>query len=66
MIVHARRGYDPAQMCDAARSAHADPIGLAQPIGLHALLCGDGVVAVEHAIAVQQRCGGQHDHVAPI
>lgn len=66
VIVNAGGGYNPAQMRDAARPTHADAIGLAQPVGLHALLRGDRVVAIENAIAVQQGCGGQHDHVAAI
>jgi len=64
MVVDARGGDDPAQMGDAPRPAHADPVGLAQPVGLHALLRGHRVVAVEHAVAVEQRGGGQHHHVA--
>jgi len=64
MVVDARGGYDPAQVGDAPRPAHADPVRLAQPVGLHALLRGHRVVPVEHAVAVEQRGGGQHHHVA--
>lgn len=66
MIVHSGRRDDPAQVGDAARPAHADPVGLAQPVGLHALLRGHRVVAVEYAVAVEQRRGGQHHHVAAV
>lgn len=57
MVVHAGGGDDAALVRDAARPAHGDAIRLAQPVGLHALLCGNCVVAVEDAVAVQQRCG---------
>lgn len=52
MIVYTSGRYDPAQMRDAACSTHADAIGFTQPVGLHALLCGHRVVAIEHAVAM--------------
>lgn len=66
MIVYTSGRYNPAQMRDATCSTHADAIGLTQPVGLHALLCGHRVVAIEHAVAMEQRCGRQHHHVAAI
>jgi len=66
VIVYACGRYNPAQMGDASSPTHADPIGFAQPIGLHALLCSDSVVAIENTIAMQQRGGGQHNHVTAI
>lgn len=51
-------------MRDTSRAAHGDAVRLAQPVRFHALLCGHRVVAIEDAVAVQQRCGRQHGDVA--
>lgn len=57
MVVHAGGGYDATLVRDAARTAHGDAVRFAQPVRFHALLRGDRIVAVEYAVAVQQRRG---------
>lgn len=55
MVVNAGGGYHTALMRNAPRPAHRYPIGLAQPISFHSLLCGHRIVTIEYAISVQQR-----------
>lgn len=64
MIVHARCGYYATLMRYAARPAHGNAIRFTQPVGFHALLSGHRVVAIEDAVAVQQRRGRQHGDLA--
>lgn len=64
VVVHPRRRYDAPLVRDAPRPAHRDAVRFAQPVRFHALLGGHGVVAVEHAVPVQQRGRRKHCYVA--
>lgn len=64
MIVHASGRDDATLVRDAARPTHRDAVRFAQPVGLHALLRGNRVVAIENAVAVQQRRGREHGNLA--
>lgn len=64
MIVDARGRYNATLMRYTARPAHGDSIRLAQPVRFHALLCGHSVIAIEYAVAMQQRRRRQHHYVA--
>lgn len=64
MIVDSSRRYNASLVRYTTCPAHGDAIRFAQPVRFHALLCGDGVVAIEDAVTVQQRRGRQHGDVA--
>lgn len=54
MIMDTVGRYDAALVRYTTGPAHRHPIGLAQPVGLHALLRGHRVIPIEHAVSVQQ------------
>jgi hypothetical protein len=54
MIVHPSGRNDATLMRYTASAAHRNAIGLTQPVGFHALLGGNSVIAIEYAIAMQK------------
>lgn len=53
MVVQTSSRYNTALMCDAASATHRQAIRFAQPVGFKALLRGNGIIAIENAVAVQ-------------
>lgn len=55
MIVNSSGRDDLAVVGDTTGSAHRNPVRFTQPVRFETLLGGNGIVAIEYAIVMQER-----------